>query len=90
MALNRLLILIIPLLFLFCGIYAQIDPGIQKITGFPSRFFDKINYKAATLESRLDRQAEKYLQKVQLLWGFLSYQQVPQTQAIKFRIGYTL
>jgi hypothetical protein len=26
--------------------------------------------------------------KVQLLWDFLSYQQVPQTQALKFRVGY--
>jgi len=26
--------------------------------------------------------------KAQLLWDFLSYQQVPRTQAIKFRIGY--
>jgi len=26
--------------------------------------------------------------KVQLLWDFLSYQQVPQTQPLKFRIGY--
>lgn len=27
--------------------------------------------------------------KLQLLWDFLSYQQVPQTQAVKFRIGYS-
>ena len=27
--------------------------------------------------------------KVQLLWDFLSYQQVPRTQPIKFRIGYS-
>jgi hypothetical protein len=26
--------------------------------------------------------------KVQLLWDFLSYQQVPRTQAVKFRVGY--
>jgi len=26
--------------------------------------------------------------KVQLLWDFLSYSQVPRTQAIKFRVGY--
>jgi len=26
--------------------------------------------------------------KVQLLWDFLSYQQVPKTQAVLFRIGY--
>jgi hypothetical protein len=27
---------------------------------------------------------------IQLLWDFLSYQQVPQTKPIKFRIGYIL
>ena len=28
--------------------------------------------------------------KAQLLWDFLSYEQVPRTQAVIFRIGYTL
>jgi hypothetical protein len=28
--------------------------------------------------------------KMQLLWDFLSYQQVPRTQPVKFRIGYNL
>jgi hypothetical protein len=28
--------------------------------------------------------------KVQLFWDFLSYQQVPRAQAIKFRVGYSL
>jgi hypothetical protein len=28
--------------------------------------------------------------KVQLLWDFLSYEQVPRTQPIKFRVGYNL
>jgi hypothetical protein len=27
---------------------------------------------------------------MQLLWDFLSYEQTPQTQALKFRVGYTL
>jgi hypothetical protein len=27
--------------------------------------------------------------KIQLLWDFLSYQQIPQTQPFIFRIGYT-
>lgn len=31
----------------------------------------------------------KKTNNLQLLWDFLSYQQVPRTQAIKFRIGYT-
>jgi hypothetical protein len=26
--------------------------------------------------------------KLQLLWDFLSYEQVPRTQALKFRVGY--
>jgi hypothetical protein len=26
--------------------------------------------------------------KLQLLWDFLSYQQMPRTQPIKFRVGY--
>lgn len=28
--------------------------------------------------------------KLQLLWDFMSYQQVPRTQALRFRVGYTL
>lgn len=32
----------------------------------------------------------KKTNNLQLLWDFLSYQQVPRTQAIKFRVGYTL
>jgi hypothetical protein len=28
--------------------------------------------------------------KLQLLWDFLSYQQVPQNQAIVFRVGYNI
>jgi hypothetical protein len=28
--------------------------------------------------------------RLQLLWDFLSYQQVPKAQALKFRVGYTL
>jgi hypothetical protein len=27
--------------------------------------------------------------KIQLLWDFLSYQQVPRAQPVKFRIGYS-
>lgn len=32
----------------------------------------------------------KWKGKLQLLWDFLSYQQVPRTQAVIFRIGYNL
>jgi hypothetical protein len=32
----------------------------------------------------------KKIGNMQLLWDFLSYEQAPQTQALKFRVGYTL
>jgi len=31
----------------------------------------------------------KKTSNMQLLWDFLSYQQIPKTPAIKFRVGYT-
>lgn len=34
--------------------------------------------------------SKKFKGNVQLLWDFLSYQQVPRTQAILFRVGYSL
>jgi hypothetical protein len=39
-------------------------PTLEKITGFPSKFFKKVNEKAASLESKLDKQAEKYLERL--------------------------
>lgn len=39
--------------------------------------------KIVSLKSKLFKKT-----KLQLLWDFLSYQQVPRTQAIKFRVGY--
>lgn len=39
--------------------------------------------KIISLKSKLFKKT-----KVQLLWDFLSYQQVPRTQAVKFRLGY--
>jgi len=39
--------------------------------------------KTVSMKSRLFKKT-----KVQLLWDFLSYQQVPRTQAVIFRIGY--
>jgi hypothetical protein len=38
--------------------------SIDKITGFPQNFFSTVNKKAQSLESRLDRQTEKYLQRL--------------------------
>lgn len=40
--------------------------------------------KVVSLKSRVFKKT-----KVQLLWDFLSYQQVPRTQAVLFRLGYT-
>jgi hypothetical protein len=39
--------------------------------------------KVVSLKSKLFKKT-----KMQLLWDFLSYQQVPRTQAVKFRVGY--
>ena len=39
--------------------------------------------KTVSMKSRVFRKT-----KVQLLWDFLSYQQVPKTQAVLFRVGY--
>jgi len=45
--------------------YAQEDNGLpDKITNFPTRLFDKANKKASSLETSLNRQTEKYLQRV--------------------------
>ncbi|HWY34061.1 MAG TPA: hypothetical protein VNX68_05400, partial [Nitrosopumilaceae archaeon] len=53
------------LLCLCACIYAQdIDSTLQKITDFPNRLFSKIKTKAARLDKQLDRQNEKYLQKL--------------------------
>jgi hypothetical protein len=40
--------------------------------------------KTVSMKSRVFKKAQ-----LQLLWDFLSYQQVPQTQPLVFRIGYT-
>jgi hypothetical protein len=40
--------------------------------------------KAVSMKSRVFKKAQ-----LQLLWDFLSYQQIPQTQPLLFRIGYT-
>ncbi|MFT3822914.1 MAG: hypothetical protein QM731_03300 [Chitinophagaceae bacterium] len=40
--------------------------------------------KIVSLKSKLFKKT-----KLQLLWDFLSYRQVPRTQAIKFRVGYS-
>src|ERR1700754_862773 len=37
---------------------------LDKIAGFPGKFFRKVNEQSASLESKLDRQAEKYLERL--------------------------
>jgi len=37
---------------------------VDKLTGFPTSFFNKINKQSASLEDRLTRQTEKYLQRL--------------------------
>src|SRR5438105_3598873 len=37
---------------------------VSRITGFPSRFISKINKKTMSLDARLTRQTEKYLNKL--------------------------
>jgi hypothetical protein len=37
---------------------------VDKIAGFPSSFFNKVNKQSASLEDRLTRQTEKYLQRL--------------------------
>lgn len=37
---------------------------VDKITNFPTSFFDKVNRKTASVEDRLTRQTEKYLQRM--------------------------
>src|SRR5690349_11383004 len=44
---------------------SQDNPAvIDKITNFPSNFFNRINQQSANLEDKLDRQTEKYLQRL--------------------------
>lgn len=60
------------------------------------RSFDQLKAYSAWQTSGLLGLSKKYKVskeikgEVKLLWDFLSYQQIPQTQAILFRIGYSL
>jgi len=45
--------------------HSQDKPDVvDKIAGFPSSFFNKINKQSGSLEDRLTRQTEKYLQRL--------------------------
>jgi hypothetical protein len=48
----------------FCSLQAQDSTLVDKIAGFPARFFDKITKKATSLEDQLTRNTEKYLQRL--------------------------
>jgi hypothetical protein len=39
-------------------------PIVDKFSNFPSTFFSTVNQKTATLEARLTKQTEKYLQRL--------------------------
>ncbi|MBL7731278.1 MAG: hypothetical protein JNM88_08880, partial [Chitinophagaceae bacterium] len=63
------------------------------LTGF-SGLADKSNWQQSGLLgiSKVVSVKSKFFKKtkVQLLWDFLSYEQVPRTQAVVFRLGYGL
>ncbi len=56
--------LLILLILLSTWCHAQEPTTIDRIANFPTRFFDKINHKAAGLEDKLERQTVKYLQRL--------------------------
>jgi hypothetical protein len=60
---------LLPILIVLCSLtipcFAQESPAaLDKITNFPEKFIGRIDKKAADLESGLDRQTEKYLQRL--------------------------
>lgn len=51
--------------FMAVSAHSQDNPDVvDKIAGFPSSFFNKINKQSASIEDRLTRQTEKYLQRL--------------------------
>ena len=53
------------LCFCSCSCFAQDQPGTaDKIINFPTKLFNKIQGKTASLDQQLTRQTEKYLQKM--------------------------
>lgn len=59
------LLILLAVIGLCLPCLSQESPSaVDKISGFPDKFFAAVNKKASTLESKLDRQTEKYLQQL--------------------------
>lgn len=58
------LILIFVLFLAHAGWTQDILTPINKVINFPSSFFTKVNNKTAQLEARLEKQTDKYLQRL--------------------------
>ncbi len=66
MRVHLLLLLVAGNLCTYNFVQAQdIQSTQNQLINFPTRFIDRINHKAATLEARLNRQTEKYLERLQ-------------------------
>src|SRR5437763_684683 len=62
---TKQLLVLIAICCMAVSAHSQDKPDVvDKITGFPSSFFNKINKQSASLEDRLTRQTEKYLQRL--------------------------
>src|SRR5688572_30108275 len=64
MTLKSLLILFVLAGLNVCCFSQESPDAIDKISNFPEKFFGQINKKTASLEAGLDRQTEKYLQRL--------------------------
>jgi hypothetical protein len=61
----RLLIIAFAIFFSIALHAQENNSAIDKIANFPSKFIDRINKKASSLESDLEHQTEKYLHRLQ-------------------------
>jgi len=62
---SKPLLILLALCCMCVSVRSQDHPDVvDKIAGFPSSFFNKINKQSASLEDRLTRQTEKYLQRL--------------------------
>jgi len=61
----KYLIILIAICCIAVSTHSQNNPDkVDQIIGFPFSFFNKINKHSASLEGRLTRQTEKYLQRL--------------------------
>ena len=76
------------------GLYASggFEYNYQQPFNFDQQFYDFDNWQQSGLIglSKIVSVRSKFFKKtkLQLLWDFLSYEQVPRTQPVKFRVGY--